>query len=137
MSLRSEESSGSLESIAADSTSHSAKFMAYFYSRFAAGTSARVGGAARESQNITARTEPRPPLRYRIVGDPAGASAERAPGGLEFREAGLPVLLSLTVLGDDSSRGILDEGLAGKLAGDFSDLGFDLADFPLEALPLG
>ena len=46
-------------------------------------------------------------------------------------------MVALAVFGDDGGRGIFDEGFAGKLSGDFSDLGFDLADFSLEALAFG
>jgi hypothetical protein len=46
-------------------------------------------------------------------------------GSLEFGEAVDPVLLALAVLGDDFGGGVLDEGFAGELAGDFFDFGFD------------
>jgi hypothetical protein len=44
---------------------------------------------------------------------------------LEFGEAVDPVLLALAVFGDDIGGGVLDEGFAAELAGDFFDCGFD------------
>jgi len=41
--------------------------------------------------------------------------------------------LALAVLGDDFGRGVLNEGFAGQLAGDFFDLGFDFGDLSVEA----
>ena len=37
------------------------------------------------------------------------------------------------MLGDDFGGGVLDEGFAGELAGDFFDFGFDFGDFSIEA----
>jgi hypothetical protein len=54
-------------------------------------------------------------------------------GALEFGEAVNPVLLALTVLGDDFGGGVLDEGFAGQLAGNFFDFGFDFGYFAFEA----
>jgi hypothetical protein len=54
-------------------------------------------------------------------------------GALEFGEAVDPVLLALAVLSDDLRRGVLDEGFAGELAGDFFDFGFDFRDLSVEA----
>ena len=54
-------------------------------------------------------------------------------GALEFGESVDPVLLALAVLGDDFRWGVLDEGFAGELAGDFFDLGFDFGDLSVEA----
>jgi len=56
---------------------------------------------------------------------------------LEFREFGKPVLLSLAVVSDDFGGGVLDEGFAREFFGDFFDLGFDFADFAVEALGFG
>ena len=42
-------------------------------------------------------------------------------------------MLALAVFGDDFGGGVLNEGFAGELAGDFFDLGFDLGDFSIEA----
>ena len=52
---------------------------------------------------------------------------------MEFGEAVDLVLLALAVLGDDFGGGVLDEGFAGELAGDFFDLGFDFGDLSVEA----
>ena len=42
-------------------------------------------------------------------------------------------MLALAVFGDDFGGGVLDEGSAGQLARDFSDLGFDFGDLSVEA----
>jgi hypothetical protein len=41
--------------------------------------------------------------------------------------------LALAVLSDDFGGGVLDEGFAGELAGDFFDFGFDFGDLAIEA----
>ena len=56
---------------------------------------------------------------------------ETRTGSLELGEAVDPILLPLAVLGDDFSGGILDKGLAGELAGDFFDFGFDFNDLAI------
>jgi hypothetical protein len=60
-------------------------------------------------------------------------SLQPSTGALEFGEAVDPVLLALAVFGDDFGGGVLDEGFAGQLAGDFFDLGFDFGDLSVEA----
>ena len=60
-------------------------------------------------------------------------SLQARAGALEFGEAVDPVLLALTVLGDDIGGGVLDEGFAGELAGNFFDFGFDFGYFAVEA----
>ena len=65
---------------------------------------------------------------------PATLSLRQAiAGALKFGEAVDPVLLALAVLGDYFGWGVLDEGFAGELAGDFFDLGFDFGYFSVEA----
>ena len=61
------------------------------------------------------------------------SSIQSRSGALEFGKAVDPVLLALAVLGDDFGGGVLDEGFAGELAGDFFDFGFDFIDLSVEA----
>ena len=56
---------------------------------------------------------------------------------MKLGEFGDPVLLALAVVGDDFGGGVLDEGFAREFFGDLLDLGFNFADFAVEALGLG